>query len=303
MRMNKLSVKERALILNMLVEGNSLRATARMAGVSRNTVDKLLREVGAACSEYQDKTLRNLSCTLVECDEIWSFVGMKEKNVPKDQKGNNFGDVWTWVSICADTKLVPCWHVGSRDADAAMSFMTDLADRLNNRIQLSTDGHKPYLKAVENAFDNNVDYAQLVKIYDLPKWKMEAKGYTTAEAKYSPAKCMEVKKKAISGEPDMDLCSTSYIERQNLTMRMGMRRFTRLTNAFSKKVENHMHAISLHYMHYNFCRKHQTLGTSPAVAAGIMDEVKDTKWIIEIADSMAPAPKKRGPYKKRAEAE
>lgn len=228
---------------------------------------------------------------------------MKEKNVPKDQKGNDFGDVWTWVSICAETKLVPCWHVGSRDADAAMSFMTDLADRLNNRIQLPTDGHKPYLKAVETAFDNSVDYEQLVKIYDLPKWKMEVKGYTTAEAKYSPAKCLEVKKKAIPGEPDMDLCSTSYIERQNLTMRMGMRCFTRLTNAFSKKIENHMHAISLHYMHYNFCRKHPTPGTSPAVAAGIMDEVKDIKWIIEIADSMVPAPKKRGPYKKRAKAE
>ena len=296
MRMNKLSVKERAKILNMLVEGNSLRATSRMAGVSRNTVDKLLREVGAVCQEYQDKTLRNLPCTLVECDEIWSFVGMKEKDVPAEKKfEEGHGDVWTWVSICAETKLVPCWHIGSRNAGAAMSFMTDLADRLSNRIQLTTDGHKPYLKAVENAFEGDIDYAQLIKIYNAPK-------PVNAERRYSPATCTDIKKNAITGDPDMELVSTSYIERQNLTMRMGMRRFTRLTNAFSKKIENHMHAISLHYMHYNFCRKHQTLKTSPAVAAGIMDEVKDTKWIVEIADSMAPAPKKRGPYKKRAKA-
>ncbi len=290
--MNKLSVKERAQIIHMLVEGNSLRATARMAGVSRNTVDKLLREVGAACQEYQDKNLRNLPCKQVECDEIWSFVGMKEKNVPAEMKGKDVGDVWTWVSICADTKIVPCWHVGSRDLDAAVDFMTDLADRLSNRVQLTTDGHKPYLQAVEAAFDGEIDYSQLIKIYDAPKWK--------TEGRYSPSECKEIVKKPVSGEPDLALASTSYVERQNLTMRMSMRRFTRLTNAFSKKIENHMHAISLHYMHYNFCRKHNTLGTSPAVEAGIMDEIKDIKWIVEIADSMASAPKKRGPYKKRA---
>jgi len=290
---NKLSTKDRAQILHMLVEGNSLRATARMAGVSRNTVDKLLREVGAACQEYQDKNLRNLPCQVIECDEIWSFVGAKEKNVPDQNKGNDVGDVWTWVSICAETKLVPCWHVGSRDADAAMDFMTALADRLSSRVKLTTDGHKPYLKAVDTAFDGDVDYAQLIKIYDQPKWKNEGK--------YSPAQCSSVKRKPVSGDPDMRLASTSYVERQNLTMRMGMRRFTRFTNAFSKKIENHMHAISLHYMHYNFCRVHKTLSATPAMVAGLTTEVKSLAWIVEIADSMAPESKKRGPYKKKSQ--
>ncbi len=286
--MNKLPVKKRAQILHMLVEGNSLRATARMADVSRNTVDKLLRDAGAACLAYQDEHLRNLACKRVECDEIWSFVYAKNKNVPKELEDHfGVGDVWTWVAMCADTKIVPCWHVDNRGAAAAQSFMGDLAGRLANRVQLTTDGHKVYVNAVEKAFAGDIDYAMLVKIYD---------GDKNQEKRYSPAKYEGAKKIKINGSPDKTKISTSYIERQNLTMRMSMRRFTRLTNAFSKKLENHMHAISLHYMYYNFGRIHKSLRVSPAMEAGVTDHL----WTLEEIASLISEdqPKKRGPYKK-----
>lgn len=287
--MNCLDIKKRAQILHMLVEGNSLRATARMADVSRNTVDKLLCDVGAACLAYQDEHLKDLPCKRVQCDEIWSFVHSKAANVPEDKKGElGIGDVWTWVSICADTKIVPCWHVGHRNLEAAELFISDLASRLANRVQLSTDGLKVYINAVEKAFGGDIDFAQLVKVYGNDHKQ---------EKRYSPAKFVEAKLVMINGSPDKDHISTSYIERQNLTMRMGMRRFTRLTNAFSKKLENHMHAISLHYMYYNFGRIHKSLRVTPAMEAGISDHI----WSLEEIAGLVKdeAPKKRGSCKKR----
>ncbi len=287
--MNKLSLKQRAQILHLLVEGNSLRATARIADVSRNTVDKLLRDVGSACLDYQDKAFVNLPCKRIQCDEIWSFVYSKKKNVPEDKQDEfGYGDVWTWVAICADTKLVPCWHVDNRGLDAAKRFISDLADRLTNRVQLSTDGHRPYLEAVEEAFGADIDYGRLIKYYG-----NDNKG----EKRYSPAKFVSASRVTATGNPDKKHISTSYVERQNLTMRMNMRRFTRLTNGFSKKVENHVHAISLHYMYYNFGRIHKTLKVTPAMEAGITDRL----WSLEdIAALVKEEPaKKRGSYKKR----
>ena len=287
--MNILDIKKRAQILHMLVEGNSLRATARMADVSRNTVDKLLRDVGQACLNYQDQHLRNLPCKRVQCDEIWSFVYSKDKNVPKDKKDQfGYGDVWTWVAIDADTKLVPCWHVGPRNGEAAKTFIDDLAERFANRVQLTTDGHKPYLEAVESAFGNDIDYARLIKIYGT-----DAK----QQKRYSPSKFVEAVCSPVSGNPDKKHISTSFVERQNLTMRMNMRRFTRLTNAFSKKLENHMYAISLHYMYYNFGRIHNSLRVTPAMECGISDHV----WSLEDIAGLVKnePPKKRGPYKKK----
>lgn len=289
--MNILSAKQRAQIIHMLVEGNSLRATARMAGVSRNTVDKLLCDVGTACLDFQEQRLRNLSCKHIQCDEIWSFVGMKQKNVPDDLKGMfGYGDVHTWTAIDADTKLVPCWHVGTRGAQAAHEFISDLARRLANRVQLTTDGHKAYLEAVEDAFGSNVDYAMLIKLYGNPTGQEN-------DRRYSPAECTSIEVHVVSGAPDIDHVSTSYVERQNLTMRTNIRRFTRLTNAFSKKAENHMHTISLHFMYYNFCRIHQTLRVTPAMEAGISDHVWSLEEVINLIQEEAP--KKRGPYKKR----
>ncbi|MEW8294075.1 MAG: IS1 family transposase [Candidatus Thiodiazotropha sp.] len=287
--MNKLSTKQRSQILRMLVEGNSIRATARIADVSRNTVDKLLRDAGGACLKYQEENLRGLTCKRIQCDEIWSFVGMKQKNVPEDLKGEfGYGDVYTWTAIDADTKLIPCWHAGTRGAESAREFISDLADRLDTRVQLTTDGHRAYLEAVEEAFGADVDYAMLVKLY----------GKTTKgdERRYSPAEFTGTEVKVISGDPDSDHISTSYVERQNLTMRTNIRRFTRLTNAFSKKVENHMHAISLHFMYYNFCRIHKSLRVTPAMEAGISDHV----WSLEEVVGLIPdeVPKKRGPYTK-----
>lgn len=270
--MNRLSNDRRIAILTALVEGNSIRSTCRMTGTAKNTVVKLLEEVGAACLAYQQESFVNLSCKEFQLDEIWSFVGAKERNVPLDQKGRGRGDAWTWVALCADTKLVPSWCVGPRDADAAHFFLEDLASRLAGRVQLTTDGLNHYKVAVEGAFGwNGVDYAMLVKLYGPSQ---------EGTRRYSPAKFVSSEKTRIMGRPDMDKVSTSYVERQNLTMRMQIRRFTRLTNAFSKKLENHTHAVSLHFMNYNFCRPHQTLTKAnkgvhktPAIAAGITDHV------------------------------
>ena len=274
--MNKLSTEKRATILRALCEGSSVSATSRMTGVSKVTILKLLGDIGPVLLDYQRKTLVNLSCTQIQCDEVWSFVGAKERNIPRDERGRGRGDAWIWAGICADTKLVPCWHVGGRDASAAYLFMEDLASRLANRVQLTTDGHKAYLSAVESAFGwGQVDYAMLVKLYGQAP---------DGQRRYSPPEIIGIDKNRVMGDPDPDQVSTSYIERQNLTMRMNVRRLTRLTNAFSKKIENHQHALSLHYMYYNFCRKHQTLTrkrggihTTPAMAAGIADHV----WTLE----------------------
>ncbi len=270
--MNKLSIEKQTQIIHSLVEGNSIRATVRMTGAAKGTILKLLAEVGAACAEYQNKTLVNLTSKRIQCDEIWSFCHAKEKNVPDEKKGVlGYGDVYTWTAIDADTKLMVSWLVGKRDSDYAKAFMLDVAARLKNRIQLTSDGHKPYLEAVEGAFGSEIDFAQLVKIYG-------STGATLSnEARYSPPKFTEAKKITVTGSPDRKHISTSHVERQNLTMRMSMRRFTRLTNAFSKKIENLEHAVALHFMYYNFCRVHQTLRVTPAMVAKVADHV----WTIE----------------------
>jgi IS1 family transposase len=242
--MNKLSREKRTQIIAALVEGNSIRATCRMTDSSKGAVTKLLVELGEACAEFQDKALRNLSCKRLQADEIWSFVGKKQKQV-KETDGPGLGDMWTWVAIDADTKLVPCWLVGKRDAGYAFQFISDLASRLSNRVQLTTDGHKTYLTAVEDTFGTEIDYAMLVKLYgSVPE----------GDTRYSPPECVYVRREIINGSPDVTKISTSYVERQNLTMRMSMRRFTRLTNAFSKKLDNLKHSVAIHFMHYNFCR-------------------------------------------------
>ncbi|HZP88834.1 MAG TPA: DDE-type integrase/transposase/recombinase [Burkholderiales bacterium] len=274
--MNKLPLPKRAQIIGMLVEGMSLRATSRLADVSINTVTKLLVDVGTACSEFQDKTLRNLPCKRVQCDEIWSFCYSKQRNVPEDKKGVfGYGDVWTWTALDADTKLICAWMVGSRGVAAAKVFIEDLAGRLANRVQLTTDGHVPYLVAVENSFGGGMDYAQLVKVYESSPHGIGGR--------YSPGRFVSASSEVVSGNPDEKAISTSFVERQNLTMRMGMRRFTRLTNAFSKKVENHAHAVALHFMHYNFGRVHKTLRVTPAMEAGIADHV----WSLEEIATLA----------------
>ncbi|MFL5240939.1 MAG: IS1 family transposase [Gemmataceae bacterium] len=275
--MNKLSIDKRCAVISALIEGCSIRSTVRMTGVAKNTVVKLLADVGRACAEYQKKVMVKLPCERLQVDEIWSFVYAKQKNVPEEFQGEfGLGDVWTFVAIDADTKLVPCWLVGWRDAQCATEFICDLAGRLSYRPQLTTDGHKMYLQAVEAGFAGQIDYAMLVKIYG-PE--------PAGEARYSPPKCNGAEKHKITGNPDPDNISTSYVERQNLTMRMGMRRFTRLTNAFSKKVENLEYAVALHFMHYNFARIHQTLRMPPALKAHITDHVWTIKEIVELADS------------------
>ena len=290
--MNRLDTKTRTLILRCLVEGMSVRATARTADVSKNTVNKLLIDAGKACADYQDKALRDLPCQRIQVDEIWAFVYAKEKNVAKAKAAPaDAGDVWTWTAICADTKLVPSWRVGDRSGMTAIEFMDDLRPRLANRVQLTSDGHKAYLEAVEGAFGGDVDFAQLIKMYgDAPE----------AQKRYSPGECIGIRKRRVEGSPDPDHISTSYAERNNLTMRMSMRRFTRLTNAFSKKIENHAHSVALHFMHYNFCRQHKSLkGISPAMAAGVTDRLWDIVDIVRLVDEAAPKPGPRGPYKKR----
>ncbi len=280
-RMSKLPIEKRVQILSMLVEGSSMRSTSRVVGVSINTVSKLLIEAGTVCAAYHDENVRGLNSKRIQCDEIWSFCYAKEKNAPRGKDAPAFsGDIWTWTSLDADSKLICNWFVGGRDAEYADYFMHDLADRLNSRVQLTTDGHKPYLKAVDGAFGNDIDYATLVKLYG-----PSPNGKTT---RYSPAQCNGIKKKTQTGDPDRKHINTSFVERQNLNIRMGMRRFTRLTNAFSKKYENHCHALALYFVFYNFIRKHTTLKTTPAVAAGLVDEPYTMEWIVSLIEENAP---------------
>ena len=268
--MNKLPSAKRAEILGMMAEGVSIRAIVRMTGVSKNTVAKLIEDAGQAFTEYQDQEFRNLPCRRLQVDEIWSFVHCKQRNVATAKAAPaQAGDIWTWTAIDADTKLIPSWLVSSRDADAAQFFISDLAGRLANRVQLTSDGHKPYLEAVEQAFGADIDYAMLIKAY--------GEG-PSSPGRYSPGVCVGAEKRRVEGRPDEAHISTSYAERQNLSMRMGMRRFTRLTNGFSKKAENHAHAVAIYFMHYNFVRIHQTLRCTPAMAAGV------TARLWELAD-------------------
>jgi IS1 family transposase len=273
--MNKLTKEEQVRVVACLVEGNSLRATVRMTGIHRTTIQKLLVELGAACSEYQDKAFQNLNCKVLQVDEIWSFTYCKEGNIPEHLKGQDgIGDTWTWVAIDADTKLIPCWHVGQRGYNDACAFVDDLKGRLANRVQLTSDGHKPYLKAVKEAFGSEIDYSVLQKIYGVPDYAR----------RYSPPVCIGARRRKVIGNPEKSLISTSFVERQNLTMRMSMRRFTRLTNAFSKKMENHEAAIALHYMYYNFARIHQTLRCTPAMEAGVSNHLWTLEEIVALID-------------------
>ncbi len=291
MGMNKLTIEERARILHLLCEGMSIRAITRLTGASKNTVAKLLIDAGKACAAYHDATVRNVKSERVQVDEIWSFTYAKQKNVAAAKDApEGAGDTWTWTALDADSKMILSYFVGGRDGECAMWFMDDLAARLANRVQLTSDGHRAYLEAVEGAFGCDVDYAQLVKIY----------GPTiTAPGRYSPAECTGIRKRTVEGKPDADHISTSYVERQNLTMRMHMRRFTRLTNAFSKKVENHAHAVALHMLYYNFVRIHKTLRVTPAMAAGVTDRLWEIADIAKLVEHAEAAPKARGPYKKR----
>ena len=278
--MNRLSLQDRARILGCLVEGSSLRATTRMCGVSINTVTKLLVDVGTACDLYQNEILQNLKCKRIQCDEIWAFCGAKEKNLPRQERGRyGKGDVYTWTGMCADTKLMVSWLVGQRYATYARRFMSDLSERLANRVQLTTDGHKAYLNAVDDAFGGDIDYAMLIKLYG-PE---PTTTHNATERKYSPGECCGTITGTVCGFPDEKHISTSYVERQNLTMRMSMRRFTRLTNAFSKKIQNLEAAVALHFMYYNFGRIHKTLRVTPAMQAGIADHVWSLEEIAELA--------------------
>lgn len=274
--MNCLDTATRAQVIRCLVEGCSVRATVRMTGIAKNTVAKLLLDIGKACDAYHYANVRNVRSKRVQCDEIWSFVGAKAKNVPRDKDGQ-WGDVWTWTALDADTKLMISYAIGNRGPQTARYFMEDLASRVATRIQITTDGHRVYANAVEGAFGMECDYAMLVKIY----------GNDSFDRRYSTGECIGTKIAVISGNPDSRHISTSFVERQNLTMRMQMRRFTRLTNGFSKKVENHEAAIALHYMHYNFCRVHQTLRVTPAMEAGLSNHI----WTVEELCALLPKPK------------
>lgn len=290
--MRKLPSDERARILHLLCEGSSIRAITRLTGASKNTVVKLLVAAGKACAAYHDEHVRNLPTKRCQVDEIWTLTAAKQRNVPAMKKPvAGARDTWTWTAIDADNKLVISWLVGGRDGEYAMAFMDDVAKRLANRVQLTSDGHTAYLEAVEGAFGADIDYAQLIKIYGaVPE---------SAKGRYSPAECTGAEKRRVEGNPDMRHVSTSYAERQNLTMRMHMRRFTRLTNAFSKKVENHAHAVALHFMYYNFVRIHSSLRVSPAMAAGVTDKLWEVSDIVALVEANDPKPGPRGPYKKR----
>jgi IS1 family transposase len=266
--MNRLSTEKRVQVVSALVEGNSINATCRMTGVAKHTVLNLLRDLGCAAAEFHHRNVRGLRVKRLQADEIWAFCGAKKKNVSPEKEAEGWGDVWTWTALDADTKLIVSYMVGKRDLGWARDFMTDCAERIVGHPQITTDAHKPYLKAVEEAFGGNCDYAQLHKIYGAPE---------EPETRYSPATCIGSDMKTVSGMPDPKHVSTSYVERQNLTMRMSMRRFTRLTNGFSKKLENHGHAVALYFLHYNFCRVHKTLRVTPAMEAGLADHV----WMLE----------------------
>jgi IS1 family transposase len=275
--MNCLDPNTRAQVIRCLIEGCSIRSTVRMTGAAKNTVVKLLEDMGFACAAYHNQHVRNLRVRRLQCDEIWCFVGAKAKNVYLDKKAEGWGDIWTWVGIDADTKLVVGYLVGGRDAGWAYEFMQDCADRIKGRVQVTTDGHKAYFSAVEGAFGMDVDYAMLQKIYGASD---------SPDTRYSPATCIGCDMKVVSGNPDPKHVSTSYVERQNLTMRMSMRRFTRLTNGFSKKADNHRHSVALHYMYYNFCRIHQSLRVTPAMEAGIANHV----WSVDELVALLPKP-------------
>ena len=290
--MSKLPLKARSLILNMLCEGQSMRSTARLADVSFNTVAKLLIDAGKVCADLHDEMVQGVTASRIQCDEIWSFTYAKRKNVPNAKAAPaDAGDTWTWTALDSDSKLIVSWLVGGRDGEYAIEFMDDLRSRLANRVQLTTDGHTAYLERVEGAFGGDVDYAMLVKLYGkVPE----------AQRRYSPAKCVGPRKREIEGNPDPKAASTSHVERHNLSMRMHMRRFTRLTNAFSKKFENHMHMVALYTLCYNFIRIHKPLRVTPAMAAGLSETAWDMDDLARIMDERAPKPSPRGPYKKRA---
>jgi IS1 family transposase len=292
--MNKLPLETRVQILSMLCERSSMRSISRVADVSINTVSKLLIDAGKACAAFHDATVQGVKSRRVQVDEIWSFTYAKQKNVPTAKRQDMaYGDTWTWTAIDADSKLLISWLVGGRDSDYAIAFMDDLRSRLANRVQLTSDGHRAYLEAVEGAFGGDVDYAQLVKLYgNVPE---------SFKGRYSPAECIGARKERIEGSPDPKHISTSYAERQNLTMRMQMRRFTRLTNAFSKKFENHMHMVALYTVWYNFVKMHKTLRMTPAMAAGVSEKLWSMTDLAEMVDATVAKPGKRGPYKKTAE--
>lgn len=287
--MNKLPVAKQVQILSMLCEGSSMRSISRVVDVSINTVTKLLVDAGEACLALHDEKVRNVTASRIQCDEIWSFCHAKQKNVAKAKAApEGAGDVWTWTAIDADTKLMVAYFVGDRGAESAMCLMDDLRDRLANRVQLTTDGHKAYLDAVEGAFGGDVDYAQLVKLYGPA---------ISSPGRYSPAECIGARKTPIEGRPDKAHISTSHVERMNLSIRMQNRRFTRLTNAFSKKLDNHIHALALYFAFYNFVRIHKTLKVTPAMAAGVTDKLWSMEDIVALVEARRPVPGRRGPYK------
>jgi IS1 family transposase len=273
--MNRLESETRAQVINCLIEGCSIRATVRMTGVAKKTVMRLLLEVGTICADYQDKVFRDLKCKRLQLDEMWSWIYCKEKNRTEEiaKKNPAAGDVWLWTAVDADTKLVPAWMLGSRDGRTARRFVADLASRLSHRVQITTDSHRPYLQAVEDAFGGDVDYAMLHKVYGFP---MEH------ETRYSPATCIGCEQKRISGDPAMEHISTSFVERQNWTVRTNIRRYTRLSNGFSRKIENHAAAVALNYFSYNFIKIHRTLRTSPAMAAGVTDRLWEVKDLVAL---------------------
>ena len=287
---NKLKPEKRVQILNMMVEGSSMRAISRVCDVSINTVTKLLIDAGLVCARFHDENVRNVKAQQIQCDEIWSFCYAKAKNVAKAKAApERAGDVWTWTALDRDSKMIVSYLVGGRDSEYANAFMQDVADRLANRVQLTTDGHRAYLNAVEGAFGADVDYAQLVKMYgETPE----------SEKRYSPAECIGARKEPVTGRPDKAMISTSHVERQNLSMRMHMRRFTRLTNAYSKKFENHCHMVALYTVWYNYVRMHKSLKMSPAMAAGVSETLWDMADIVKLIEDAAPKPGRRGPYKK-----
>jgi IS1 family transposase len=270
--MNRLSTEKRAQIVAALIEGNSIRGTCRLTGVCKDAVMKLIPELGAACARHHNAAVRKVNARHVQCDEVWSFCYAKAKNVPESKKGTGAGDVWTWTAIDADTKLIVSYLCGGRDVEWATTFMEDLASRVTTRIQITTDGHRAYAEAVEGAFGMEVDYAMLIKLYGAPT--------DSPETRYSPARCIGIRTGVLSGSPDSQHISTSYVERQNLNLRMGVRRFTRLTNAFSKKFENHCHMVAIYHAYYNFCRVHQTLRVTPAMEAGLADHIWSVQELV-----------------------